>query len=209
MPTSLGGKLVTSLIASKEVSNKFEERYGSKAGEISGKQKHARLALVTVTSALGRSSMYNRLRLMPSGRRLGKPVVELRRLGETIGYGHFQITNDLFSRLRQVLQEDGHKYADGHQFGDGPNWRIRVARAGLETVGLDSEKVLRHGIRREVYVMPMASNTQEFLAGRDSELEVDHRCVEELAELARERWMVPRAKRNPEYRQFRRKQLRL
>ena len=57
----LGGKLVTSLIASKEVGEIFEERYGDRKGTISGTQKNARLALVTVTSALGKSSIYNRL----------------------------------------------------------------------------------------------------------------------------------------------------
>ena len=59
----LGGKLVTSLMASKEVSDIFEERYGDRKGTISGIQKNARLALITVTSALGKSSMYNRLKL--------------------------------------------------------------------------------------------------------------------------------------------------
>ena len=125
----LGGKLVTSLIASKEVANRFEERYGNTTGLISRKQKQSRLALVTVTSALGRSSMYNRLKLTVNARsQNGETVIELLQLGSTMGYGHFQITDDLFSQLRNVLQEDGHKYADGHQFGDGPNWRIRVAR---------------------------------------------------------------------------------
>ena len=52
----LGGKLVASLIASEEVGNKFQERYGGREGLISGKHKQARLTLVTVTSALGRSS---------------------------------------------------------------------------------------------------------------------------------------------------------
>lgn len=126
----LGGKLVTSLIASREVASAFEERYGDSVGIISGRRKTEHLALVTVTSALGRSSVYNRLKLMPRVRReTDAPVVELRKLGTTIGYGHFQIADDLFSRLRQVLQEDAHHYADGHQFGNGPNWRIRVANA--------------------------------------------------------------------------------
>ena len=203
----LGGKLVASLIASDEVARTFEERYLNSVGKISGEKKQARLALVTVTSALGRSSIYNRLRLMPSTQRPSTPVVELRRLGETIGYGHFQITDDLFSHLRRALQEDEHKYADGHRFGDGPNWRIRVARAGLQAVGLEPNKVLRHGIRREVYVMPIARNARAFLAGKDAELEFDHRRVGELAALARDRWMVPRANRRPAYRQFRREQL--
>ena len=177
-------------------------------GLLSGKHKQARLSLVTVTSALGRSSMYNRLRLMPgTDCQTSKPIVELLKLGATMGYGHFQITDELFSQLRRVLQEDGHKYADGHQFGDGPNWRIRVVRTSLHAIGLDSDQVLRHGIKREVFVMPIARNTRDFLAGRDTELDFDHRSVEEIAALARDRWIIPRAKRKPEYRHFRREQL--
>ena len=204
----LGGKLVASLIASEEVTNKFEERYRSKAGLISRKRKRARLALVTVTSALGRSSMYNRLRLMSATEsESDNPVVELRKLGVTTGYGHFQITDDLFSQLRRVLQEDGHKYADGHQFGDGPNWRIRVARIGLQSLGLNPNEVLRHGIRREVYAMPIATNAREFLAGRDEEPVFDSKTVDEISALARKRWLVPRGERRPSYRQFRREHL--
>ena len=205
----LGGKLVASLIASKEVGKQFQERYEEREGLISGKQKQARLALVTVTSALGRSSMYNRLRLMPTGGgQTEKPVVDLRRLGATTGYGHFQITDDLFSQLRSVLQEDGHKYADGHQFGDGPNWRIRVARIGLQSLGLNPDDVLKHGIQREVYAMPIARNALAFLAGADEEPVIDSKTVDEISALARKRWMVPRGNRRPSYREFRREHLR-
>lgn len=204
----LGGKLVTSLIASKEVGEKFQDRYRGREGLISGKQKQARLTLVTVTSALGRSSMYNRLRLMSNGgSQTEKPVVDLRRLGVTTGYGHFQITDELFTQLRGVLQEDGHKYADGHQFGDGPNWRIRVARIGLQSLGLDPDDVLKHGIKREVYAMPIASNARAYLAGTDEEPVFDYKTVDEIAELARERWIVPRGNRRPSYREFRREHL--
>ena len=112
----LGGKLVTSLIASEEVGEIFEERYGDRKGTISGTQKNARLALVTVTSALGRSSMYNRLKLFANeGNHAGNhPLVELRKIGATTGYGHFQISDELFSKLRELLREVGHPYVDGH-----------------------------------------------------------------------------------------------
>ena len=136
------------------------------------------------------------------------PVVDLRKLGVTTGYGHFQITDDLFSQLRKVLQEDGHKYADGHQFGDGPNWRIRVARIGLQSLGLNPNGVLRHGIRREVYAMPIATNACAFLAGGDEEPLFDCKTVNEIADLARNRWLIPRGERRPSYRQFRREDLR-
>ena len=205
----LGGKLVASLIASEEVGSKFEKRYGKRAGLISRRRKRARLALVTVTSALGRSSMYNRLRLMPSTQsHTGQPVVELQKLGETTGYGHFQITDDLFTQLRRVLQEDGHKYADGHQFGDGPNWRIRVARIGLQTLGLSSDEVLKHGIRREVYAMPIATNARAFLSGTDEESTFDYLTIDQISELARKRWLIPRGQRKPGYKEFRREHLR-
>ena len=85
--------------------------------------------------------------------------------------------------MRRVLQEDGHKYADGHQFGDGPNWRIRVARIGLQSLGLNPNEVLRHGIRREVYAMPIATNAREFLAGRDEEPVFDSKTVDEISAL--------------------------
>ena len=204
----LGGKLVASLIASKEVGRKFQERYGGREGLISGKRKQPRLTLVTVTSALGRSSMYNRLRLLPGAEsEADSPVVELRRLGVTTGYGHFQITETLFAQLRGVLQEDGHKYADGHQFGDGPNWRIRVARIGLQSLGLNPDEVLRHGIKREVYAMPIARNSRGFLSGSDEEAIFDCLTVDEISALARNRWVIPRSERKPRYRQFRREHL--
>ena len=86
----LGGKLVTSLIASKEVARAFEERYGNSPGKISKKRKGARLALVTVTSALGRSSMYNRLRLSTDkNKEADTSVLELKRLGTTVGIWPF------------------------------------------------------------------------------------------------------------------------
>ena len=204
----LGGKLVASLIASHEVVSKFEERYGETTGLISKKNKRARLALVTVTSALGRSSMYNRLKLLASTQGSeARPAVEYLRLGETTGYGHFQITDDLFARLRSVLEEDGHVYANGHQFGDGPNWRIRVARKGLETLDMDADAVLKHGIKREVYALQIANNCREFLLGQEREPEIDCLTVDEIAALARERWILPRSMRMPQYRQFRRQQL--
>ncbi len=205
----LGGKLVAALIASREVANRFEERYGNTTGLISRRQKQARLVAVTVTSALGRSSIYNRLKLKTNAPgRTSETAVELLKLGSTTGYGHFQITEDLFLQLRRVLQEDGHKYANGHQFGDGPNWRIRVARKGLESLGLDADEVLKHGIRREVYAMPIASNSRQFLSGGDRQPIFNHLTVDEIAVLARSRWLVPRSKRLPRYQEFRREQLR-
>ena len=201
----LGGKTVASLMASQEVSDMFEQRYGDSPGVISGKRKGARLAMVTVMSALGRSSIYNRLKLTDP--ETGETAVRLIRLGKTLGFGHFQIPNGLFSQLRQVLREDGHEYANGYKFGGGPNWRVRAAREALKSLGLDADDIMRHGIEREVYAMPIAQNAREFLAGEDAEPRFHHRTAAEISALARSRWVVPRSERDAGFRQFRREEL--
>lgn len=94
----LGGKLVASLIGSREVASHYRSKYGRTTGIISGKQKRAQLALVTVTSAFGRSSIYNRLHLREQPFDASSlTLAKLERIGETTGYGHF-ICRTRFSR---------------------------------------------------------------------------------------------------------------
>ncbi len=201
----LGGKLVFSLIASAEVGAAFAARYADSAGVISGQRKAPRLALVTVTSALGRSSLYNRLRLTdpadPSAR-----LVDLVPIGWTRGYGHFQVSDGLFARMRTMLAAAEHPYASGHRFGDGPNWRMRVERVALQQLGLSAD-LQRHGIEREVFALPLASNAREFLVGRDASAKLSRPTAAVISEAALARWIRPRAARAPGYRSFRREDL--
>ena len=192
----LGGKLVTALIGAREVGLEFEKRYGETTGRISQQRKNAQLTLVTFTSALGRSSLYNRLRLYNGS---AEPAVFLKRLGYTEGFGHFQLTNEHFERLKSLLDQEDERYSP--RMGTGPNWRIRVARVGLKAIGFDDEDiVLKHGIRREVFVMPIADNTVEFLRGSDSEPRFENRhSVKIISDLAKDRWTIPRAERNQSY----------
>ena len=191
----LGGKLVASLIGSKEVSDAFDRRYGRSVGIISGQAKQARLALVSVTSALGRSSLYNRLHL--------PGLVDFTRVGVTEGWGHFHVPDRVFADMRQLLTLEGHPYASGHQYGTGPNWRIRVIRAGLIRVGLDPG-LLRHGIGREVYVVPLASNWRAYLRCEDNAAAIDRPPASAITAAAKARWIEPRAQRDPRFREWRR-----
>ena len=196
----LGGKLVSSLIGSREVAAHFRKKYGHTTGIISGKRKRAQLALVTFTSALGRSSIYNRLHLRECPFDTSSPtLVKLERIGETTGYGHFHLPDEIFARLRRLIAQDQHAYADGHQFGDGPNWRLRVARVGLESLDLDPDLV-RHGIKREVYAMPMADNFRDILKGNTRRTLAKRPTARELSSAALKRWVLPRAETRPEYR---------
>jgi hypothetical protein len=188
----LGGKLVASLIRSVEVKKAFADRYTDARGVISGKRKRPHLSLVTTTSALGRSSIYNRLALQ------GEPIFTS--IGYTSGWGHFHIPETLFAEIRQYLEARGDEYAGNHRFGDGPNWKLRAVRKALTLVGLDGD-LLQHGIAREVFVCPLASNAKRVLKGQVTR--PDFRglsTVPEIGEMVKERWMVPRASRCPEYR---------
>lgn len=204
----LGGKLVASLIGSAEVGEAFARRYAERPGQISNQRKAARLVLVTVTSALGRSSLYNRLRLLsrPEGDGQRRILLELIHVGWTQGYGHFHLSEPLFRRLRRLVKARGHDYADGYKYGDGPNWRIRLARVGLGMLGLDPD-LLRHGIAREVYVMPLAGNCRDFLRGLADEAQLDRPSAREIAEAALARWVLPRAARYPAYASFEREEI--
>lgn len=189
----LGAKFVGLLAASDFVRQVFRKRYRNSKSEILGRRFDGRLAMVTTASALGRSSIYNRLRLDKVD------VFEL--VGRTEGYGHFHLANGTFEKAKVLLELAGDDEAKKYRFGSGPNYRIRVARRALELLGFPGE-LLRHGIRREVYVAPLAKNAQAFLRGEASNLMWHHRPLTEIIEFWRDRWLLPRAKRDARYRDF-------
>lgn len=192
----LGGKLVACLLRSRDVYDDFSKAYGKTTGIISGEEKKARLLAITTSSSMGRSSLYNRLKL--GGKEYFRPI------GYTGGWGHFHIPDRLFSDLREYLRLLGHVYADQNRFGQGPNWRLRATRAALVSLGFDGN-MLRHGIQRQVFWCELAKNTLRLL--RDGKGRPDLSTLlsaEDVAALAVERWIVPRAERMPEFRSWQR-----
>lgn len=188
----LGGKLVASLIRSVEVRDTFRQKYHTTKGIISRKRKHAELVAVTTTSALGRSSVYNRVRL--------GSTTYLNPLGYTEGWGHFHVPESVFADVRTYLRRRRRKYAKGFKFGDGPNWRLRALRLAMGLVGLRPE-LLRHGIKREVFITELATNARQILNGTRKRPKYDDLLsVAEIAALAKERWIIPRAERCPDFR---------
>lgn len=81
--TLLGGKMVACLVRSRDIYDDFSRIYGGTVGIISGKEKKARLLAVTTASSMGRSSVYNRLKL--------NGVTYFNSIGYTSGWGHFHI----------------------------------------------------------------------------------------------------------------------
>ena len=187
----LGGKLVACLVRSRDVYSDFLKTYGDTRGIISGKLKKARLLAIMTSSSLGRSSVYNRLKLD------GTPY--FKSIGYTSGWGHFHIPENLFLDLRKFLRDIGHPYADHYRFGEGPNWRLRTTRAALTALGFKND-LLKHGIQREVFFSELATNAVRILrTGKGRPDQTTLRTAKEVADLALERWVIPRARRQPEF----------
>ena len=189
----LCGKLVALLATSSEVQQAFRKKYRGRQSYISGKPLDGRLALLTTTSALGRSSLYNRLNYR------GQPV--FRREGFTLGSGEFHFGNGFYKDLRKFALENCDATGKHELWGRGFRNRREILRKALPLLGF-SQKLLYHGVRREIFLAPLAENTEAFLRGEHQRLRYHHRTADDLFEWFRERWLLPRASRDARYREF-------
>jgi hypothetical protein len=194
----LGGKLVAMVAASQEVAAKIEAKYLGTETIISEARKDPRLVMITTTSALGRSSLYSRLRFR--NRLLYQPI------GYTEGFGHFQFSDSLFAALCEFLSNDGG--VPDHEFGGGPNWRLRTIRQALGKIGIDDD-LLHHGVKRQVFIAPRARNWRQFLRGETDDPTWYRLNLAEMAAFYRRRWAVPRSERDASYESFTRDKMRL
>lgn len=196
----LVGKLIGMLMASKEVGEAFSRKYSVGETLIRGRPSDGRLGLVTTTSALGRSSMYNRLTF--NGQKLFISA------GFTLGSGEFHLSNGVYNDLRALADELGEPTAKNPRWGVGWRSRREVVRRVLPRLGLSRELVY-HGVRREVFVVPLAVNTREFLRGEDEALIGAQPPALEMFEHFRLRWLLPRAERDLTFRAHHAASLRL
>lgn len=180
----LCGKLMAMLATSWELREDFAAKYASVAGRISGAAGDGRLALVTTTSALGRSSLYNRLVYN------GAPLFS--RVGLTAGSGEFHFANGLYSSMSAYAELHCAPTGKHASWGAGFRNRREVVKKCLQSVGLSSEWVY-HGVRREVYVAPLAKNALAFLRGEHSRLQHTRVHAADLISHFRQRWLLPRS----------------
>jgi hypothetical protein len=82
--------------------------------------------------------------------------------------------------------------ADEFDWGDGFRNRREIVKKCLSKVGLSAEWIY-HGIQREIFVVPLAKNTSEFLQGERSKLLWFDQSSRALFEYFKERWLVPRS----------------
>ena len=196
----LCGKLVALLAASDEVQQAFTNKYSNRKTWITGEPQTGTLAMLTTVSALGRSSIYNRLRF--EGRLVYKSV------GYTRGSGDFHFANGIYDEIKSFANQWCEPTAKKDNWGTGFRNRRETVRKVLMTVGLPAN-LQYHGIRRESFVVPLAGNTKSYLRGEDMYLQRYEQSSDALFDYFRSRWLLPRARRDKRYQDFDRESYRL
>jgi len=189
----LCGKLVAMLAVSKDITRAFKRKYGKRESLIWKKNSDARLALITTTSALGRSSIYNRLRY--------ENLHLYQGVGFTLGSGEFHFSNGLYGAISAYAQRYCVPTAKREEWGSGFRNRREVVRKTLMKIGLNDDWMY-HGVQREVFVIPLASNSREFLKGEHSRLRSFNLGTEDVAAFFKNRWLLPRSRRDETYKQW-------
>jgi len=191
----LCGKMVAMCLTSNEVRKGFYKKYGLKKSLIKRRKLDSRLALITTLSALGKSSIYNRIKY-------NKQLL-YRSVGFTQGSGEFHFSNGLYD----IISEYANKYckptAKQEEWGTGFRNRREIVRKTLSHLGLSCDW-LYHGIKREIFVIPLAKNTRQFLQGKHKKLLWNNHSTEQITDFFLERWLLPRAKHNKNYKEFNR-----
>lgn len=196
----LGGKLVAMLICSNEVRKVFREKYNGQKSLIRKETRLPYLALVTTTSALGRSSVYNRIRV--NGQQYWTSV------GYTKGTGDFHFSNGVYDKIRAFVEERCEPTAKHKAWGSGFRNKREVIKKCLQGIGLSTD-LIYHGIRREIFAAQLGNNALPFLRGETTRPQFFNWSAQQLFQLFAERWLMARAERIPQYQDYCSEQYRL
>lgn len=196
----LCGKLTALLTTCNEVRAAIYTKYTGRQGLISADPFSGQLAMLTTTSALGRSSIYNRLKFQSTRAFIS--------VGFTAGSGDFHFANGIYKDMRAFADHHCSPKSKHQSWGKGWRNRRELVRSVLASLGLSSELVY-HGVQRELFVAPLATNTREFLRGSEDELVMVNRPASEISSWFRDRWLLKRAAIADQYRSFQRESLRI
>lgn len=179
----LGGKLISYILASNEVREIYRKKY---QGQVTLTEKRVANKLVGIftTSLYGNSSQYNRMKF--NDELLYKPI------GQTKGFGTLHLSEETIHLMIKFLKSKG--VVVGHKFGDGPSWVMRVIRSAGELLGFDSDFLLKHSFKRNIYFIPLASEFKAFLNGETKQPKFKNYSKNDLVQFWKTRWLENRKK---------------
>ena len=140
----LGGKLIALLATSNEVREAFKRKYKGKKSVIRERKNTGEIAMITTTSALERSSMYNRLKCAEPNLSAQQDIeIELlekrlvfQRVGHTQGFGEFHFSNGIYGSLTAYAKSNASATASHKSWGSGFRNRQEVVQKTLGKLGV-------------------------------------------------------------------------
>ena|SRR3989338_8094377 len=179
----LGGKLISYILASKEVREIYRKKYKDKITLLDKREANQLVGIFT-TSLYGKSSQYNRLKYKDE--LLYKPI------GETKGFGTLHLSEETIEKMQEYLKSK--KIFVTNKFGDGPSWTMRVIHRAGEMLGFDPDLLLKHSFKRNIYFVPLGQNWKAFLNGESKRPLFYNYSKDELVTFWKERWLKQRKK---------------
>ncbi len=177
----LGGKLISYILASNEVRAIYRKKYKDQI-TLTEKRIANKLIGIFTTSLYGKSSQYNRMKF--GDELLYKPI------GQTKGFGTLHLSEETIQLMIKFLKSKG--VVVGHKFGDGPSWVMRVIRSAGDLLGFDSNFLLQHSFKRNIYFVPLAEEYKAFLNDKTKQPKFHNYSKKELVEFWKTRWLYNR-----------------
>jgi hypothetical protein len=174
----LGGKLISYVLASNEVREIYRKKYKDQV-TLTEKRIANKLVGIFTTSLYGKSSQYNRMKF--GDELLYKPI------GQTKGFGTLHLSEETIQLMIKFLKSKG--VVEGHKFGDGPSWVMRVIRSAGDLLGFDSNFLLQHSFKRNIYFVPLAEEYKAFLNDKTKQPKFHNYSKKELVEFWKTRWL--------------------
>ncbi len=116
------------------------------------------------------------------------------RVGETRGSGEFHFSDGLHSTITDFALEYCLPTAKDPRWGTGFRNRREVVKKALPTLGF-SDRLLYHGVRREIFVCPLGTNARAFLVGDEPNLSEFTQPTTHLVDWFKWQWIEPRSRR--------------
>ena len=190
----LGGKFVASLLMSPKIRTDFSKQYKGKKSLISGEIFDGKLAAITTASALGKSSVYDRINIKGGSKFL--------HVGWSKGSGEFQFVNGLYEQIYDLALPTL-KWTKNPLWGKGSRNRRVIIQEGLRILNLPAN-MLYHNISRELFLVPLGSRTFNFLRNETKQIGYYGITQDEIVKYALKRWVIPRSERQWDYLEFKR-----
>lgn len=177
----LGGKLISYILASNEIRAIYRKKYKDQI-TLKEKRKANKLVGIFTTSLYGNSSQYNRIKY--------KDELLFQPIGQTKGFGTLHLSEETIQLMIKLLKSKG--IIIGHKFGDGPSWVMRLIRTAGDLLGFDSDFLLKHSFKRNIYFVPLAKEYSRFLNGETRQPFFYNYPKSELVNYWRKRWLENR-----------------